>query len=350
MTLGLNVYKVDLSSVVSKYIGETEKNLARIFAEAETSNSILFFDEADALFGKRTEVSNAHDRYANIETSYLLQKMEEQEGVVILATNLRQNMDEAFTRRMRFIVEFPFPEADSRLRIWRTLFPATGPVSSEIDFAYLAREFPVAGGSIKNIVLNAAFLAAADGGIIGTRHILQGTRREFEKIGKLWSEPSSSSEPATTRKRTDDADDSRKSDSPGARQISGGRSHVPDEVNGDFQGDLRRCCWHDRRLSEQAQDLARGVCGVWAEPAPVGGGVPVQPVAAQPQPQPEASPFRESRVHASRHSVHSGVAAADPAGVPWPGTRTCSSCRISSSSRWRSRRSGSTSGWMPPTS
>jgi SpoVK/Ycf46/Vps4 family AAA+-type ATPase len=192
--VGLTLYKIDLSNVVSKYIGETEKNLARIFAEAETSNSILFFDEADALFGKRTEVSNAHDRYANIETSYLLQKMEEQDGVVILATNLRHNMDEAFTRRIRFIVEFPFPEADSRMRIWETLFPPAAPVSDEIDFAYLAREFAVAGGSIKNIVLNAAFLAAANGGTIGTRQILQGTRREYEKIGKLWSGPSSTSE------------------------------------------------------------------------------------------------------------------------------------------------------------
>ncbi|MGH3901048.1 MAG: ATP-binding protein, partial [Pseudonocardiaceae bacterium] len=185
--LGLDLYKVDLSGVVSKYIGETEKNLARIFAEAETSNSILFFDEADALFGKRTEVSHAHDRFANIETSYLLQKMEEYEGVVILATNLRQNMDEAFTRRIRFILEFPFPAEESRARIWRTHFPPESPVSAEVDYGYLAREFPVAGGSIKNIALNAAFLAAADGGTISTRHILHSTRREFEKIGKLWT-------------------------------------------------------------------------------------------------------------------------------------------------------------------
>ncbi|HEU0128639.1 MAG TPA: ATP-binding protein, partial [Pseudonocardiaceae bacterium] len=122
-------------------------------------------------------------------TSYLLQKMEDYEGVVILATNLRQNMDEAFIRRIRFIVEFPFPEADSRARIWRTHFPPEAPVSADVDFGFLAREFPVAGGSIKNIVLNAAFLAAADGGVIDRRHILQGTRREFEKMGKLWSEP-----------------------------------------------------------------------------------------------------------------------------------------------------------------
>lgn len=186
--LELDLYKVDLSGVVSKYIGETEKNLARIFSEAETSNALLFFDEADALFGKRTEVSDAHDRYANIETSYLLQKMEEYEGVVILATNLRENMDEAFIRRIRFIVEFPFPNQDSRQRIWQGHIPGAAPVSPEIDYAYLARELPVAGGNIKNIVLNAAFLAAADGGVIGMQHILQGARREYEKMGKLWEE------------------------------------------------------------------------------------------------------------------------------------------------------------------
>lgn len=184
--LELDLYKVDLSGVVSKYIGETEKNLARIFAEAETSNAILFFDEADALFGKRTEVSDAHDRYANIETSYLLQKMEEYEGVVILATNLRENMDEAFTRRIRFIVEFPFPNAHSRERIWQTLFPPEAPVSAAVDFGDLARNVQVAGGTIKNIALSAAFLAAADGGTITPQHLLHGTKREFEKAGKVW--------------------------------------------------------------------------------------------------------------------------------------------------------------------
>ncbi len=185
----LDLYAVDLSGVVSKYIGETEKNLSRIFAEARASNAILFFDEADALFGKRTEVSDAHDRYANIETGYLLQKMDEYDGVVILATNLRQNLDDAFTRRIRFAVEFPFPEATGRERIWRTLFPPQAPLAADVDFGALAEEYAVAGGSIKNIVLNAAFLAAADGGTVGREHILHGTRREFEKIGKLWAEP-----------------------------------------------------------------------------------------------------------------------------------------------------------------
>lgn len=184
--LQLDLYKIDLSGVVSKYIGETEKNLARIFNEAETSNAILFFDEADALFGKRTEVTDAHDRYANIETSFLLQKMEEYEGVVILATNFRKNMDDAFMRRIRFIVEFPFPDEQSRLRIWKTHFPEEAPVSRDIDYEFLARNVQVAGGNIRNIVLNAAFIAARNGGVIEMEHILSGTKREFEKIGKLW--------------------------------------------------------------------------------------------------------------------------------------------------------------------
>jgi hypothetical protein len=190
--LQLDLYKIDLSGVISKYIGETEKNLSKIFQEAETSNAILFFDEADALFGKRTAVSDAHDRYANIETSYLLQKMEQYEGVVILATNLSENMDPAFLRRLRFIVEFPFPDEASRLRIWRTHFPEAAPVSEEIDYEYLSRQFKISGGNIKNIVLNSAFLAAQDGGVIGMAHILHGTWREFEKIGKLWSETDAS--------------------------------------------------------------------------------------------------------------------------------------------------------------
>ncbi len=186
--LQVDLYKVDLSGVVSKYIGETEKNLSRIFQEAETSNAILFFDEADALFGKRTEVSDAHDRYANIETSYLLQKMEDYEGIVILATNLRENMDEAFTRRLRFIVEFPFPDEASRRLIWKTHFPPEAPLSEAIDYELLARKFQIAGGNIKNIVLNAAFYAAEEGEIILMEHILRGAKREFEKIGKLWSD------------------------------------------------------------------------------------------------------------------------------------------------------------------
>lgn len=188
--LELDLYKVDLSRVVSKYIGETEKNLSRIFTEAEDSNAILFFDEADALFGKRTEITDAHDRYANIETSYLLQKMEEYEGVVILASNLRENIDDAFLRRIRFVVEFPFPSAASRLRIWQRHFPAEAPVKATVDYPMLAEQVQVAGGSIRNIALNSAFFAASDGGVIEMKHILRGTKREFEKLGKLWDERS----------------------------------------------------------------------------------------------------------------------------------------------------------------
>jgi len=185
--VGLDLYAVDLSTAVSKYIGETEKNLARIFHEAQVSNAIILFDEADALFGKRTQVTDSHDRYANIETSYLLQRLDAYAGTVILATNMRQNLDDAFTRRLRFLIDFTFPDEAHRLRIWRSLVPPQAPLSPDVDFAQLAREFPLAGGNIKNVVLNAAFLAAADGGTIGFRHLLHGTRREFDKVGKVWT-------------------------------------------------------------------------------------------------------------------------------------------------------------------
>jgi SpoVK/Ycf46/Vps4 family AAA+-type ATPase len=185
--LGLDLYKIDLSMVVSKYIGETEKNLSAIFQEAKDSNAILFFDEADALFGKRSEVKDAHDRYANIETAYLLQKMDEYEGIVILATNLRNNMDEAFTRRMQVIIDFPFPEEEYRRQIFEGIFPKQAPVSSDIDFVFLAHQFKLTGGNIKNIALHAAFLAAEDDKRIGMAQIIRATKREFEKIGKLCS-------------------------------------------------------------------------------------------------------------------------------------------------------------------
>jgi ATP-dependent 26S proteasome regulatory subunit len=181
--LGLDLYKIDLSSVVSKYIGETEQNLDRIFTAAENANAILFFDEADALFGKRSEVRDSHDRYANIEIAYLLQKMEQYEGIAILATNLRQNMDEAFIRRLQFIVEFPFPDESHRYHIWQRHFPPEAPQEEGIDCTFLAR-LRLAGGNIKNIVLSAAFLAAADGGRIGMEHLMQATRREYQKLGK----------------------------------------------------------------------------------------------------------------------------------------------------------------------
>ena len=183
--LGLDLYKVDLSSVVSKYIGETEKNLSRIFDEAETSNAILFFDEADALFGRRSEVRDSHDRYANIETGYLLQKMEECQGVVILATNFRKNMDDAFVRRLHFTVEFQFPSELDRLRIWQKVWPATTPVSADLNLEFIARRFEMTGGSIRNIALASAFLAASDGQIVTMSHLIHATRREYQKMGKV---------------------------------------------------------------------------------------------------------------------------------------------------------------------
>jgi SpoVK/Ycf46/Vps4 family AAA+-type ATPase len=182
--LGLELYKIDLAAVVSKYIGETEKNLDRIFHEAQTSNAILFFDEADALFGKRSEVHDSHDRYANIEISYLLQKMEEYEGVTILATNLRRNLDEAFVRRLAFTIHFPFPDEADRRRIWAGIWPTETPLADDVDVEFLAHQFKLSGGHIKNIALAAAFLAAADGGPVTMAHLIQATRREYQKMGK----------------------------------------------------------------------------------------------------------------------------------------------------------------------
>jgi SpoVK/Ycf46/Vps4 family AAA+-type ATPase len=186
--LQLEAYKIDLSTVVSKYIGETEKNLSAIFHEAETSNAILFFDEADALFGKRSEVKDAHDRYANIEINYLLQRIEEFEGLVVLATNLRKNIDEAFFRRMHFAIEFPFPNEGHRYQIWKQHFPQAAPVADDIDFNFLANRLHITGGNIKNIVVNAAFLAAENSGVIHMKHLVRAAKREYEKIGRLCTE------------------------------------------------------------------------------------------------------------------------------------------------------------------
>ncbi|MGB9180924.1 MAG: AAA family ATPase [Pyrinomonadaceae bacterium] len=186
--LGLDLYKIDLSGVVSKYIGETEKNLERIFTAAERANAILFFDEADALFGKRSEVHDAHDRYANIEVAYLLQKMEQHEGMVILATNLRQNMDEAFLRRLAFIINFPFPDAAHRRRIWVGIWPKEMRLAADVDLDFMAREFKLSGGNIKNIALAAAFLAAENGDAVTMPHLIQAARREYEKMGKMMPE------------------------------------------------------------------------------------------------------------------------------------------------------------------
>lgn len=177
--------KIDLSQVVSKYIGETEKNLRQLFDQAAEANAILFFDEADALLGKRSEVKDAHDRYANTEVAYLLQKMEEYEGITILSTNLRQNMDEAFTRRMRFIVEFPFPQEDYRLRIWEGVWPREVPLAEDVDLPWMARQFRLSGGSIRNVALAAAFLAADQDQSVGNHHLVAATKREMHKMGRL---------------------------------------------------------------------------------------------------------------------------------------------------------------------
>jgi len=177
--LHLDLYRIDLASVVSKYIGETEKNLKRVFDAAEESGAILLFDEADALFGKRSEVKDSHDRYANIEVSYLLQRMDAYSGLAILTTNNKAALDSAFQRRLRFIVHFPFPDQAEREGIWRTVFPAGTPRNG-IDYAKLAR-LNVAGGTIRNIALSAAFLAAQSGTPVGMAHLLHGTRLEAVK-------------------------------------------------------------------------------------------------------------------------------------------------------------------------
>lgn len=182
--LGLELYRIDLSQVVSKYIGETEKNLERIFAGAETAGAILFFDEADALFGRRSEVKDAHDRYANIEIGYLLQRMEEYSGISILATNLRQNLDEAFTRRIRIVVEFPFPDEEYREMIWQRIFPPELPVGDDVDLGFLARRFRLSGGDIRNVALGAVFYAAEEGRPLAMAHLVRALGRELRKTGK----------------------------------------------------------------------------------------------------------------------------------------------------------------------
>ncbi len=181
--LKLDLYRVDLSRVVSKYIGETEKNLRQVFDAAEQSGAILFFDEADALFGKRSEVRDSHDRYANIEINYLLQRMEDYRGLAILATNMKSLLDQAFLRRLRFLVDFPFPSAAQRKRIWRGAFPPAAETEN-LDYEFLGR-LEITGGNIKNIALNAAFLAAAAGAPISMQHLLMAARREYSKIDKL---------------------------------------------------------------------------------------------------------------------------------------------------------------------
>ena len=184
--LGRELFRVDLATVVSKYIGETEKNLEKVFSAAHRSNAVLFFDEADALFGKRTEVKDAHDRYANVETGYLLQRIETFDGIVILATNFKKNVDEAFMRRMAVVVDFPMPEAAERRRLWVSLLPDTMPRTGDIDVDFLATRFELSGGHIKNAIQTAAMLAAEERPqSVRFVHLLLGVRRELRKLGRV---------------------------------------------------------------------------------------------------------------------------------------------------------------------
>jgi hypothetical protein len=184
--LRLDLYRIDLSAVVSKYIGETEKNLRRVFDAAEEGGALLVFDEADALFGKRSEVKDSHDRYANIEVSYLLQRMEAYRGLAILTTNLQEALDKAFLRRLRFIVQFPFPDFAQRVEIWRRVFPPQTPTEG-LDHSRLAR-LNIAGGNIRNIALHASFLAADQGKCVRMAHLLSATRSEYAKMDKPLTE------------------------------------------------------------------------------------------------------------------------------------------------------------------
>jgi hypothetical protein len=182
--LGLELFRIDLATIVSKYIGETEKNLERIFAAAEGSNAVLLFDEADALFGKRSEVRDAHDRYANVEVAYLLQRIEGYRGAAILTTNLRQNIDEGFLRRLDLVIDFPFPDPADRERLWQRLLPGNAPLE-ELDIPFLASRFKLSGGSIRNATLAGALLAADDGRRLSMEHLARAIALEYDKLGRL---------------------------------------------------------------------------------------------------------------------------------------------------------------------
>jgi SpoVK/Ycf46/Vps4 family AAA+-type ATPase len=185
-TLGVDLLVVDISRVVSKWIGETEKNLAQVFDAAERSTAVLLFDEADALFGKRTEVSDAHDRYANLETAYLLSRLERFEGLAILSTNLRSNIDNAFLRRLEFVVDYEEPDVSERLELWRRHVPERAPLDNDVDFRQLAALYPVVGAWIRNASVAAAFLAATDGRAIAQAHFFHAVQREYEKAGRAF--------------------------------------------------------------------------------------------------------------------------------------------------------------------
>jgi SpoVK/Ycf46/Vps4 family AAA+-type ATPase len=184
--LKLDLFLIDLSALVSKYIGETEKNLRRVFDAAEDGGAVLLFDEADALFGKRSEVKDSHDRYANVEVSYLLQRMEAYRGLAILTTNMKEALDPAFLRRIRFMVQFPFPDQALRAEIWRRIFPTRTP-TEDLDVGALAR-LSISGGNIRSIALNGAFAAAADNRPVRMSDLLQATRLEYDKMEKTLTE------------------------------------------------------------------------------------------------------------------------------------------------------------------
>jgi SpoVK/Ycf46/Vps4 family AAA+-type ATPase len=183
--LGLDLYQVDLSKIVSKYIGETEKQLAALFEAAESGHAIVLFDEADSLFGKRTEVKSSNDRYANLEVNYLLQRMEAFSGISILTTNHETAIDKAFQRRLALHVRVPMPDEEQRELLWRTMFPARAKRAEGLDLTRLAAEFQMSGGYIKNAVLRAAYLAADEGGPIGDQHLRRAARAEYEAMGMV---------------------------------------------------------------------------------------------------------------------------------------------------------------------
>lgn len=183
--LGLEIYKVDLSRVISKYIGESEKNLGEIFDSAKKSNVILLFDETDSIFAKRTEVKDSHDRNANLETSYLLQKMEEHTGITILTTNFLENIDKAFFRRINYVVHFAFPNAAARKEIWQKMFTKEVPIAKDVDFNFISKQFELSGGSIKNACLTAAFMAASENTEITMKHMIKSIEYEIKKQGKM---------------------------------------------------------------------------------------------------------------------------------------------------------------------
>ncbi|MGH3243491.1 MAG: ATP-binding protein, partial [Spirillospora sp.] len=183
--LGLDLYVVELPAVVDKYVGETEKNLERIFTEADRMDAVLLFDEADAVFGKRSDVKDSHDRYANLESAYLLQRLESFGGIAVLTTNLRANIDDAFTRRLDLVIDFPFPDPAQRLALWEHCLAPPVPVDGGVDLGRCAREFELAGGAIRSAAVTAGYLAAAAGRPVSMDDLLAGARREYRKLGRL---------------------------------------------------------------------------------------------------------------------------------------------------------------------